>query len=122
MLKSRLRALARTLVMPVWRRLWFRIDQRLALQSAVINQQDGERARQLGEMHNLQHDLEYRFRSLDTQWQTYLPSFVGAIAAAKRSTVRSEETAAAIADVARRLDAIEAELRALRDARDQRAA
>ncbi|TWB26322.1 hypothetical protein FBZ88_10886 [Nitrospirillum bahiense] len=100
----------KVLLMPVWRRISYRIEIRLAPTRERLHQLEQQlaivQARQPfnGEplidrivalenrFNHIEHELNHKLRALDgaitelqAQWRVYVPSFVGAIAAVKRS-------------------------------------
>ncbi|EGY02018.1 hypothetical protein AZA_27288 [Nitrospirillum viridazoti Y2] len=100
----------KALLMPVWRRVSYRIEIRLAptrerlhqleQQLALVQAQQPSNGEHLANriialenrFNHIEHDLNHRLHvlsgalnELQAQWRVYVPSFVGAIAAVKRS-------------------------------------
>ena len=98
MLRSYSRRIARFALGPFWRRVWFRIDQRLAAQDTRIDAFE----RQVS-----------RIDASCAQIQAYVPSLVGYIAVAKQFTSGIDELSNRIDELATRLRDIEAEVKAL---------
>lgn len=99
MFRNWLKSLARTVIGPFWRRLWFRIDQRLAIQDARINAIEHQSAR----IDAIEHQLA-RINASSAQFQGYVPSLAGLMAVNKEYAARMDEVSQQVDELVRGLE------------------